>query len=52
MSYLFALLYYLSVSELWLEEGGRPYKGWQEQLRSHIPVSIEVMPHPYRELGV
>lgn len=52
MSYLFALLYYLSGSELWLEGRGRPGKGWQERLRSYIPISMEVMPPPYREIGV
>lgn len=42
----------LSAGELWLEGGGRPDKGRQEHLRSYIPVSIEVIPHLYRKIGV
>lgn len=52
MSYLFALLYYLSASELWLEGMGRQDEDWLGHLKSYIPVSIEIMPHPYREIGV
>lgn len=49
---LFICTVMLSASELWLEGKGRQDMGWQEHLRSYIPVSIEFMFHPCREIGV